>query len=70
MLGIESYPKDCPRLEWGENVGPLCLFGHERRFAIRLPAEHYLHEYREHQEADYDSDFDVVFVARIDHSDR
>lgn len=35
-------------------------------FADRADAEAYLQEYREHDEADADMDFDVVYVARLD----
>ena len=53
---------DMPESDWARPfIASLNEFG---LFQTRLDAENYLREYRAHQEADFDSPFDVVFIAR------
>jgi hypothetical protein len=61
--GYWSIVADVPAARWAETY--IASFNQNGLFCTREQAEHYLNDYRAHQEPDYDSPFAVVFVARV-----
>lgn len=58
-----SIVDDIPESDWAKPY--IAILNESGLFPTRSNAERYLGEYRENQETDFDSNFNVVFVARI-----
>jgi hypothetical protein len=58
-----SIVDDIPASDWAKPY--VAALNESGLFRTRNEAAQYLREYRDHREADYDSQFDVVYVVRV-----